>query len=120
MDEVSHSLDRIDAATQRLLASVATLTDAQAREPSPLPGWTRGHVLTHVARNADGLRNLLIWAETGVETPMYPSADARTADIEAGASRSGDELKADVSGSAKTLADQARELPTQALSAEVR
>jgi len=24
-------------------------------------------VLTHLARNADGLRNLLIWARTGIE-----------------------------------------------------
>ena len=58
---------RIDAATSRLTAAAAGLTDAQAREPSRLPGWSRGHVLTHLARNADGLRNLLIWARTGIE-----------------------------------------------------
>ena len=70
MDEASHSLDRIAAATERLLATADALTGDQVREPSLLPGWTRGHVLTHVARNADGLRNLLIWARTGTEIPM--------------------------------------------------
>jgi hypothetical protein len=30
--------------------------------------------------NADGLRNLLVWARTGVETPMYPSIEQRNAD----------------------------------------
>ena len=58
-DEVRRSMARIGDATDRLLASAARLTDAGAGEPSPLPGWTRGHVLTHIARNGDGLGNLL-------------------------------------------------------------
>ena len=41
--------------------------------PSLLPGWTRAHVLAHVAGNADALVNLLTWARTGEETPMYAS-----------------------------------------------
>src|ERR1035441_5721059 len=53
--EVSEWLDRLGAATARLLATSAGFTDAQVREPSLLPGWTRGHGLSHVARNADGL-----------------------------------------------------------------
>ena len=46
--------------------------------------WTRAHLLTHFARNADSLGNLLAWAETGVEQPMYGSGMARDDDIEAG------------------------------------
>ena len=72
---------RVDESTGRLLAGTAAVTDAQAREPSLLPGWTRGHLLTHLARNADGLRNLLTWARTGVMTPQYHSAAARDEDI---------------------------------------
>ena len=87
MNEARHSLDRLAAATGRLLASASTLSDAQAREPSLLPGWSRGHVLTHIARNADGMVNLLRWARTGTQTPMYASAQSRAADIEAGAGR---------------------------------
>ena len=92
MDEVRRSMARIGEATDRLLASAAALTDASAGEPSLLPGWTRGHVLTHVARNGDGLGNLLRWARTGTETPMYASREARRADIEAGAGRSAAEI----------------------------
>ncbi len=67
---------RIEPATARLRQTAAGLSDDQAREPSLLPGWSRGHVLTHIARNADSLRNLLIWARTGVETPQYSGAEA--------------------------------------------
>src|SRR5260370_71465 len=61
MDEATHALTQIAAARERLIAAAGPLTGAQVREPSPLPGWARGHVLTHLARNPDGLRNLLIW-----------------------------------------------------------
>ena len=84
----------VDEATARLLATIGGLTDQTV--PSRLPGWTVGHVLTHLARNADGLVNLLIWARTGEMTPMYPSWDAREADIEAGAPRSVPEQLADL------------------------
>jgi maleylpyruvate isomerase len=76
--------------------------------PSRLPGWTRGHVVTHVARNAEALGRLLTWARTGVETPMYPSIQAREADIEAGAGRSQAEQLDDLrrTGAAFTAAAQ--------------
>ncbi|MFB6397560.1 maleylpyruvate isomerase family mycothiol-dependent enzyme [Polymorphospora lycopeni] len=74
-------------ATDRLLSTVADLSDAAVAAPSALPGWSRGHVLTHLARNADGMTNLLEWARTGVVTPQYPSWERRVADIEAGAGR---------------------------------
>ncbi|HEX2130434.1 MAG TPA: maleylpyruvate isomerase family mycothiol-dependent enzyme [Actinophytocola sp.] len=74
-------------ATERLDRLVSALDDAAMREPSRLPGWTRAHVVTHLARNADGLVNLLTWARTGVEHPMYASSADRDADIEEGAGR---------------------------------
>jgi maleylpyruvate isomerase len=91
------------SATDRLLVSLAALDDATARRPSLLPGWTVGHVTTHVARHADGMVNLVEWALTGVPTPMYPSAEVRNADIEAGSGRSAAELVADVRDSAARL-----------------
>jgi maleylpyruvate isomerase len=120
MDEVSHSLDRLAAATERLLGTAARLSDAQAREASLLPGWTRGHVLTHVARNSDGMVNLLRWARTGTETPMYASAESRAADIEAGAGRPAADLAADVRESAAALAAEAATMPEDAWTAQVR
>jgi maleylpyruvate isomerase len=119
-DEVRRSMARIGEATDRLLASAAALTDAGAGEPSLLPGWTRGHVLTHVARNGDGLGNLLRWARTGAETPMYASREARRADIEAGAGRSAAGLAADVRATAIGFAAEAASLPDEAWAAQVR
>jgi maleylpyruvate isomerase len=109
----------VDESTGRLLASTAAVTDMQAREPSLLPGWTRGHLLTHLARNADGLRNLLTWARTGMMTPQYPSAVARDEAIETGAGRSAAELHADVAESAAALAAEAASLPEAAWQASV-
>lgn len=74
-------------ATTRLDELVAGLTGGALSAPSRLPGWTRGHVLTHLARNADGLVNLLTWAKTGIEHQMYPSTADRDADIDEGAHR---------------------------------
>ncbi|MFD5398939.1 maleylpyruvate isomerase family mycothiol-dependent enzyme [Streptomyces sp. NPDC127097] len=82
-----HDVAAVREATDRLLVSVSKLDDAAIGEPSLLPGWTRGHVLAHLARNADALGNLLTWARTDVRTPMYASAEARERDIEQGADR---------------------------------
>src|SRR5215472_12575594 len=120
MNEVSHSLDRLAAATDRLVVTANAVSDAQAREPSLLPGWSRGHVLTHIARNADGLGNLLRWARTGTETPMYASAESRSADIEAGAGRPAADLAADVRESAAAFAAEAASMPEDAWTAQVR
>jgi maleylpyruvate isomerase len=111
---------QVDEATARLAATVAGLTDDDAGQPSALPGWTRGHLLTHVARNADGLRNLLIWARTGVETPQYPNREVRDADIEAGAGRSAAALLADLRSSAGAFDAEAAALSGPAWQVAVR
>lgn len=61
---------------------------------SSLPGWSRRHVAAHLSLNAEALGNLVHWARTGEERPMYPSAEARNADIEKAAGRPDDELRA--------------------------
>jgi maleylpyruvate isomerase len=100
----------LEAATGRLLETTAGLSDQQAREPSLLPGWSRGHVLTHLARNADGLRNLLVWARTGVETPQYVSQEAREEGIQAGAGRPAAELLDDLGHASARFAVEASTL----------
>jgi maleylpyruvate isomerase len=117
--ETAEQLAGIQESTGRLLSSAGALTDDQAAAPSRLPGWTRGHVLTHLARNADGLRNLLHWARTGARTPMYPSQAARDEAIAAGAGRSATDLAADLSQSAAAFAAAAAELPAPAWAAQV-
>lgn len=111
---------QLDAATRRLLQTTVAVTDAQARQPSELPGWSRGHLLSHLARNADGLRNLLVWARTGVPTPQYASFEERDAGIAAGAGRPAAQLHADVAGSAAAFAAEAGRLAGADWSAQVR
>ncbi|WP_406438487.1 maleylpyruvate isomerase family mycothiol-dependent enzyme [Streptomyces sp. NBC_01613] len=114
------TLDQISAATAQVLDTAAQFTDADVRAPSLLPNWSRGHVLTHLARNADGGRRLLIWARTGVEMAEYPSVAARAEEIEAGAGRSADELVADLRDSAARFAAEYRRMPLAAWSRTVR
>jgi len=70
-------LDWVADGQVRLQRAVDVLPPHAVTEPSALPGWTRGHLLTHLARNADALVNLLTWARTGIPTPMYASPDQR-------------------------------------------
>lgn len=90
--------------TARLLVTAASLDDPAA--PSLCAGWSRGHVLSHVARNADGLTALIRSAVDGTGEPMYPSSQARDADIDAGADRPPRELADDVERTAVGLAAQ--------------
>ncbi|GAA0326492.1 maleylpyruvate isomerase family mycothiol-dependent enzyme [Streptomyces turgidiscabies] len=84
-------------ATERLLTAAAKLNNDSMAEPSRLPGWTRGHVLAHLARNADALVNVT------AGRPMYPSAEARDADIDRDAPRPLDVQLSDVRESSARL-----------------
>ena len=110
----------IEAATSRLLATAKTLSDAEVLAPSGLPGWSRGHVLTHIARNADSLINLLTSATTGVEHPQYPSREARDLGIAAGAARPAAEQLADIEASHRGFMDAAAAVPARCWQREVR
>jgi maleylpyruvate isomerase len=109
----------VDVSTDLVLASLAALTEAQLREPSALPGWTRAHVVTHLARSAEALVRVMDWAATGVEQQPYPSAEARDEDIQAGGRRSGAELAADLAAAAAAFEARVRTLPDEAWTTEV-
>ena len=69
----------------RLLATIDALTDDDAARPSLLPGWTVGHVLTHLARNADSHVRILTAAAAGASVEQYQGGGpARDAAIEDG------------------------------------
>jgi maleylpyruvate isomerase len=112
--------DQIDLATQRLLDTARVITEPDLRAPSLLPGWTRAHVLAHVARNADAMRNLLAGVRSGRDRPGYASAQAREAGIEEGAGRKTGELAADLADSAMALRTVARQLPDEGWQVPVR
>ncbi|WP_433158795.1 maleylpyruvate isomerase family mycothiol-dependent enzyme [Kribbella sp. CA-247076] len=88
--------------------------------PSRLPGWTRKHVAAHLALNAEALGNLVHWARTGEERPMYSSPDQRNQDIEAGAGRPAEELIGWFDESARTLDESMATLTDEHWQAHVR
>jgi maleylpyruvate isomerase len=121
MDAAQHRLsDQIDHATQRLLGAARVIAEPDLREPSLLPGWTRAHVLAHLARGADAMRNLLIGARAGQDRPAYASQQARAAGIEHGAGLPAKELMADLAGSTMALRAISRQLPDEAWRFPVR
>ena len=117
--EVTRQLTAIEHATEVMLATVDTLDDLSVRQPSLLDGWSRAHVITHLARNADGCTNLLIWARTGIEHPMYASGEDRDEAIAEGAVHGHRLLVEDLAASAERFASAARALPAQAWAAEI-
>lgn len=78
-------LEEAIGATAALVETVRLLSDDDVRRPSVLPGWSRAHVVTHVARNADALVHVLSGPGAGQVRAQYPSAAEREAAIEAGA-----------------------------------
>ena len=98
--ELDDDVEGVAAAHLTLLQHLDQLREIGALEPtapSLLPDWTIGHVLTHFARNADGLRAMIEAAARGEQAPMYPGGFAqRAADIESGARRDAEALVTDV------------------------
>jgi maleylpyruvate isomerase len=91
------------AATARLLQTIDDLTDDDARRPSLLPGWTVGHVLTHLARNADSVVRMMEGAARGEVASQYADGQ-REREIEAGSARPARALVDDVARTAEAVA----------------
>ncbi|MET7393040.1 maleylpyruvate isomerase family mycothiol-dependent enzyme [Dactylosporangium sp. NPDC005572] len=109
----------LDRATERLLATVRTLDGNGLTAPSLCPGWTRGHVVTHLARNADAYVNLLTWARTGVRTPAYESPAVRNGEIESGSSRPPQDQHDDLVAAVARLRSAIDDLPASSWTATV-
>jgi maleylpyruvate isomerase len=90
-------IGRVRNAQERFDAAIAPLTDDDVRRASRLPDWTVGHVLAHVARNADSHVRRTEAAVRGEVVEQYPGGyEGRAAEIEATAHRSAAELIDDV------------------------
>jgi maleylpyruvate isomerase len=80
-------------ASARLLETLDGLDDPTARRPSRLPGWSVGHVVTHLARNADSHVRMVEGAMAGRVADQYERGlEGRAADIATGAGRPADQL----------------------------
>ena len=92
-------------AQQRLAKRVSLLSEDDVRGSSRLRGWSVGHVLTHLARNADAHTRRLEGALTGNDVPKYLGCGAqRAAEIDNGAARPAAKIIADLIASQECLA----------------
>lgn len=119
-EELNRQLRWMHDGTELAVATVRELPDDALAAPSLLPGWTRAHVVGHLARNADALVNLLNWARTGIETPMYPTQDSRQDDIERSAGQPPQQLRADLGEAVERLDEAVRAMPEHAWQQTVR
>jgi maleylpyruvate isomerase len=94
------------AGTELFVRHASALDADTVRAPSLLPGWTRAHVMAHVARNAEALRRLADWARTGEETPMYAGPAQRAEEIETSARHDFERLKSDLVATSATLEER--------------
>ena len=114
-------IDGCLAAQASLDEAILGLDDATARSPSQLPEWSVGHVLTHIARNADSVVWRLEGARRGELRDQYAGGlEQRRQDIEAGAGRSAGDLVDDVRDSSAAVARVVAELPAEAWDAPSR
>jgi maleylpyruvate isomerase len=99
-----HHIEGARAAHQRLDRTLTDVDEARLRAASRLPGWSVGHVLTHLARNAESHTRMLRAAQAGRAVQQYPGGAAqRAADIDAGAERPAVVVCADVRDTAAEL-----------------
>jgi maleylpyruvate isomerase len=118
--DVSVTLPWMGAGTEFLARVVDALPDDALRAPSALPGWSRAHVIGHVARNAEALTRLASWARTGVETPMYADREQRAAEIESSAQRPAETLRRELASTAEALDAALAALDAERWQAQVR
>jgi maleylpyruvate isomerase len=114
------SLAWLRAGTDRLLSVVDGMPDGEFARPSLLPSWTRGTLIAHLALNAGALGNLVAWARTGVESPMYASTEQRAADIARLGAAPASVVRAEFLAGATRLTEDLATLPDACWAAPVR
>lgn len=104
----------LPAATRRMLRTADALPDPGYAEPSGLPGWTRAHVLAHLALNAEGLAAALTGVVEGTTVAVYRSEESRDADIDNLASQGASVLRSRLLGACTDLSDAIAAVPDDA------
>jgi maleylpyruvate isomerase len=113
--KVRADIDGCRGAHRRLFETLAGITDEVAGRPSRLTGWTVGHVLTHLARNADSMVRRLEGAARDEVVDQYPGGyEGRAAGIEAGSGRGAAHLVEDVRVSSFAFEEACDGLPDEA------
>lgn len=105
IDRVVRDIDALDASHARLTSHLRAIDSVDPSTPTALPNWTVGHVMTHIARNADSTIRML----AGL-SQYWKGVESRASDIELGATRSWDDLVADVVATNDAVARRVREV----------
>jgi maleylpyruvate isomerase len=109
------ALEEVRTSEARLLTTITPLDDDAMARPSLLPGWTVGHLLTHLARNADSHVRRTQAAIDGVMADQYPGGlEGRAAEIESGAGRSATVVRDDVGSASARLLEAWSDVPGSA------
>jgi maleylpyruvate isomerase len=112
---IRRDVDGATAAHRRLLDTVSGLGDDDLRRPSTLPDWTVGHVLAHLARNADSHVRLLDAGTRGEVAEQYEGGAAgRAAEIERDAALTAETLLADLCTATEALERRWATMPMEA------
>jgi maleylpyruvate isomerase len=115
------ALAAVHDAELRLIAVVGPLGDDDVAAPSRLPGWSVGHLVTHLARNADSHVRRTRASIDGVSVDQYPGGAAqREGEIEAGAHRPAAALQLDLEESSTRLLDAWSDVPAHAWASVTR
>ncbi|MEL7974479.1 maleylpyruvate isomerase family mycothiol-dependent enzyme [Isoptericola sp. F-RaC21] len=102
--DLAHALTDADAALAALIDVVRSLPEGAGADPSPLDGWSRGHVLSHVANVGAALARQAEHAARGATIEPYDGGRAgRDAAIETGAGRTASEHAAALEASRARL-----------------
>ena len=104
-------LSLLQDADARLVRTVDGLSATDWAAPSSLPGWTRAHVVAHLALNSEGLAAALGGVVSGEPAAMYASQEARDHDIEELAGAGPDELRARLMAGVTAFRDAATAVP---------
>jgi maleylpyruvate isomerase len=113
-------LSRLGRETDMFLATVSSLSHEELAAPSLCEGWTRAHVIAHVASSGRALVGLIDWATSGEERQLYASPEARAEAIAALAALPREELLAEVRDSAAAFAGEAQRLTGELAIPEVK
>ncbi|MFE9468236.1 maleylpyruvate isomerase family mycothiol-dependent enzyme [Streptomyces virginiae] len=109
-------LDVIEEVTRSgagITATLDALTDLETRAPWTLAGWTRGHVITHLAHSIDAYGWMLAVARTGIEPAPSTDAKSLARTVREGADRAAAELATDLRSRLAHLAEDATSMPVE-------
>jgi maleylpyruvate isomerase len=112
-EQLEQSIAQVERAESLFLETVEGLDQSELTAPSLCEGWTRSHVIGHVALNAHSLVNLMEWARTGKETPQYPGWVQRDMDIERCSTRTKEEHLHALHHASEAFVNAARAVPLE-------